>query len=168
MPEKSQSLIDAANALTQAANTLTSRIGQSGVAENPTRGFAEEWIQNAVQWLRLGVETTGAVVIGIGIMVALWAFLRAMALRKPANFNAIRLGFARYLALALEFQLGADILSTAITPTWDAIARLAAIAIIRTALNFFLMREISEESQRADEEKTVSADADGLSERVAA
>lgn len=115
-----------------------------------TRLAAEAWIQNTVQWLRLAVETTGALVIGIGILVALWAFFRAMAARKPANFNAIRLGFARYLALALEFQLGADILSTAITPSWDAIARLAAIAIIRTALNFFLMREISEETKRAD------------------
>ena len=117
-----------------------------------TRLATETWIQNVVQWLRLGVETTGAIVIGVGILVALWAFMRALAAREPANFNAIRLGFARYLALALEFQLGADILSTAITPTWDAIARLAAIAIIRTALNFFLMREINEETKRAENE----------------
>ena len=122
-----------------------------------TRLATEEWIQNIVQWLRLGVETTGAIVIGIGILVALWAFLRAMAAREPANFNAIRLGFARYLALALEFQLGADILSTAITPTWDAIARLAAIAVIRTALNFFLMREINEETKRAETETIADA-----------
>ena len=122
-----------------------------------TRLAAEAWIQNNVQWLRLGVETMGAVVIGVGILVALWAFTRALAARQPANFNAIRLGFARYLALALEFQLGADILSTAITPTWDAIARLAAIAVIRTALNFFLMREISEETKRADDEEQIDA-----------
>ncbi len=154
MPEKSNSLAEAANALTQAANNLASRVGQNGVAENPMRGNAEEWVQNVVQWLRLGVETTGALVIGIGILVALWAFLRALATREPANFNAIRLGFARYLALALEFQLSADVLSTAITPTWDAIARLAAIAIIRTALNFFLIREINEETKRAENEKS--------------
>lgn len=167
MPENSNSLVEAANALTRAANNLASRVSQSGVADNPTRGLAEEWIQNVVQWLRLGVETTGAIVIGIGILVALWAFLRAMAARKPANFNAIRLGFARYLALALEFQLGADILSTAITPSWDAIARLAAIAIIRTALNFFLMREINEETKRAESENTADArEHDNPSEHV--
>ena len=124
-----------------------------------TRLTTETWIQNNVQWLRLGVETIGAIIIGIGILVALWAFARALAARESANFNAIRLGFARYLALALEFQLGADILSTAITPTWDAIARLAAIAIIRTALNFFLMREISEETKRAGDETRVSNEA---------
>ena len=123
-----------------------------------TRLLTEAWIQNVVQWLRLGVETMGAVVIGIGIIMALWAFVRAIGAREAANFNAIRLKFARYLALALEFQLGADILSTAITPTWDAIARLAAIAIIRTALNFFLMREINEETQRAESGLDVTLD----------
>ncbi len=168
MPENSNSLVEAVNALTRAANDLASRVSQSSVAENSTRGIAEEWIQNAVQWLRLGVETTGAIVIGIGILVALWAFLRAMAARESANFNAIRLGFARYLALALEFQLGADILSTAITPSWDAIARLAAIAIIRTALNYFLMREISEETKRAENGSEADArEHDNPSEHIA-
>jgi hypothetical protein len=47
------------------------------------------------------------------------------------------------LALALEFLLGADILRTAVEPSWDEIGRLAAIAAIRTALNFFLQREIA-------------------------
>ena len=131
-----------------------------------TRLATEEWIQNIVQWLRLGVETTGAIVIAIGILVALWAFARALAAREPANFNAIRLGFARYLALALEFQLGADILSTAITPTWDAIARLAAIAVIRTALNFFLMREISEETKRAGDDEKAGREAHYSDEQV--
>ena len=96
---------------------------------------------------------------------AFWWRCGRFCARSPdanrANFNAIRLGFARYLALALEFQLGADILSTAITPTWDAIARLAAIAIIRTALNFFLMREISEETKRAGDEEQVGNEAMG-------
>ncbi len=149
------------------ANAFSDK-GAETFAGNPLGQVTELWIQNAVQWLRLGVETTGAVVIGIGILMALWAFLGALAARKPANFNAIRLGFARYLALALEFQLGADVLSTAIAPTWSAIGRLAAIAVIRTALNYFLMREIKEESQRAESEQTVDArEHDNPSEHIA-
>lgn len=38
--------------------------------------------------------------------------------------------------------LAADILLTAVAPTWDEIAKLAAIATIRTALNYFLQKEI--------------------------
>jgi hypothetical protein len=52
---------------------------------------------------------------------------------------------------ALELQLGADILSTAIAPSWDQIGKLGAVAIIRTALNFFLMREMHEEGRAPPE-----------------
>lgn len=153
---------------TQIAVNAFSDKGAETFAGNPLGQATELWIQNAVQWLRLGVETIGAIVIGVGIAMALWAFLRALAARKPANFNAIRLGFARYLALALEFQLGADVLSTAIAPTWSAVGRLAAIAIIRTALNYFLMREIEEESKRAETGNSVDGrEHDNPSEHIA-
>jgi uncharacterized membrane protein len=65
----------------------------------------------------------------------------------------VRLIFASYLALALEFQLGADILSTAIAPGWDRIGKLGAIAVIRTALNHFLTREIREMKEVKEKEK---------------
>jgi hypothetical protein len=53
------------------------------------------------------------------------------------------------LALSLEFLLGADILRTAIEPSCDGIARLAATAAIRTALNYFLQREIARDVRMA-------------------
>lgn len=80
-------------------------------------------------------------------------FLRPDA---PAQLKvAVRLQFARWLAMALEFELAADILSTAVTPTWTDIGKLAAVAALRTALNYFLEREIDQESkpdQRAAEQ----------------
>lgn len=115
-------------------------------------GSTERTIQEAVHWLRLGVETLGALVIAVGIVVALALLARSLWSREGVNFNRIRLVFARYLALALEFQLGSDILSTAVAPTWTQIGQLGAIAVIRTALNFFLTREIKEESARAESE----------------
>ena len=88
-------------------------------------------------------------------------FLRAIAillhLRRVSGFNSVRLELATYLALALELQLAADILSTAIAPTWDKIGKLGAIAIIRTALNFFLMREIEVEKKASGEHPLKSA-----------
>ena len=122
---------------------------------DPLRAATELWIHGAVQWLRLGVETIGAVIVGIGMVVAAYMFARAFVARKPANFNAIRLTFARYLALALEFQLGADILSTAVAPTPREITMLGAIAVIRTGLNYFLSREMKEESADERQEKKI-------------
>lgn len=76
--------------------------------------------------------------------------------REPPSFTAVRLSLARYLALALEFQLGADILSTAIAPSWEQIGQLGAIAIIRTLLNFFLSREMNEQQNSVAEEAVVA------------
>ena len=115
------------------------------IIQAPREGAVESTIINAVQWLRLMVETTGALIIGLGVVAAGYQFIRAIVPPQLESFNGIRLTLARFLALALEFQLGADILSTAIAPSWDQIGKLGAIAIIRTALNYFLMREMRDE-----------------------
>ncbi len=65
--------------------------------------------------------------------------------REERDFIALRLTLARYLIVALEFQLAADIISTAIAPDRDQIGKLATIATIRTVLNYFLEREIDAE-----------------------
>jgi uncharacterized membrane protein len=98
-------------------------------------------------------HVAGALIIALGVVIALLAFLRSFSRRNDPSYatdgyNGVRLTLARYLALALEFQLGADILSTAIAPSWDQIGKLGAIAVIRTALNFFLGREMRDEAQR--------------------
>ena len=115
----------------------------------PGEGAVETTIINLVQWLKLAIETSGAAVIGIGVIIALYDFARALVPPQLESYNKIRLTLARYLALALELQLGADILSTAIAPTWDQIGKLGAIAVIRTALNFFLTREMRDERENS-------------------
>ena len=110
---------------------------------------AELHVNAVVQWLRLFVEATGAAVIALGVAIGIVQFVRASFHRTPEGYNGIRLTVARYLAVALEFQLAADLLSTAIAPTWTAIGKLAAIAAVRTALNYFLGREIREEREEA-------------------
>jgi uncharacterized membrane protein len=104
-----------------------------------------------VQWLRLALETVGALVVAAGAVRGVVALLAARAEPPERRFVPVRLTLARYLSLALEFQLAADILSTAISPSWDEIGKLAAIAVIRTGLNFFLGREVAEESRAAAE-----------------
>ncbi|HEX9803218.1 MAG TPA: DUF1622 domain-containing protein [Gammaproteobacteria bacterium] len=109
---------------------------------------AEGSVVAIVEWLVLGVETMGAAIIATGVVVAAIGLLRVALGHPGTNFFTVRLGLARYLALALEFQLGADILSTAISPSWDQIGKLGAIAVIRTALNYFLMLEMEMEGPR--------------------
>lgn len=103
------------------------------------RNLGEAWLEEAVLWLRLGVEATGAAVIAIGIVVAVAGFVMH---RGDARNIRLRITLARYLSLALEFQLAADVLSTSVAPGWEEIGKLAATATIRTALNYFLEREM--------------------------
>lgn len=117
----------------------------------------EDHVVAAVLWLKLAVEVVGALIIALGILTAGRLLVQALLARRTADFTSIRLVLARYLALALEFQLGADILSTAIAPSWEQIGKLGAIAVIRTALNFFLSKEMQEEKQDDGAEKAVVA-----------
>jgi uncharacterized membrane protein len=121
------------------ADTVTHTLFQRG----------EEVVIQAVEWLQLAVETMGALIIAIGVVVALFSFTRILLGRGKRDFFTVRLTLARYLALALEFQLGADILATAISPGWEQIGQLGAIAVIRTALNYFLMREMMMEQSHS-------------------
>ena len=127
------------------------------ITEMPATLFShtEDGVVAGVQWLKLGVEVVGALIISLGILVAGALLVRALLARRTADFTAIRLTLARYLALALEFQLGADILSTAIAPSWEQIGKLGAIAVIRTALNFFLSKEMAQERQEGSAEAAV-------------
>lgn len=121
-------------------------------------GTIEGRVQEGVEWLRLLVETVGAVVIAAGVVVAIVGLVRHALSGRGTLFTPIRLSFARFLTLALELQLAADILSTSIAPSWDRIGKLAAIAVIRTALNYFLSREMKDE--RASEQPPSRAGAD--------
>jgi uncharacterized membrane protein len=54
----------------------------------------------------------------------------------------IRVNFGSSVAVSLELLLGADVLATAVAPSWNDIGKLAAIAVLRTALNYFLEKEL--------------------------
>ncbi|MEI6224160.1 MAG: DUF1622 domain-containing protein [Deltaproteobacteria bacterium] len=107
---------------------------------------SQHLLLHVVQWLRLSLEAIGALVIAAGAVRGILAFVASRSAPADERFVPIRLTLARYLSLALEFQLAADVLSTAIAPSWDEIGKLAAIAVIRTGLNYFLGLEVKAES----------------------
>jgi uncharacterized membrane protein len=116
-------------------------------------GFGEHNLEDVVNVLVQVVEAAGAVIIFVGAVIAFARFLLIAFRREGMGpFAQLRLDLGRFLVLGLEFQLAADILRTAVAPNFTELAQLAAIAAIRTALNFFLGLEIKEETElvRAD------------------
>jgi len=114
----------------------------------------EELLQRVVGVLVTVVEACGAAVIIVG---AVWAFARfvwvGLRHRDTEAFVPVRLTLGRFLALGLEFQLAGDVLRTAVAPSFRELGQLAAVAAIRTALNYFLAREIAEERRQVAEDR---------------
>ncbi len=108
-------------------------------------GDVESYIAIGVYWLKLTAELISIMIIASGILVSTFKLLRQLRMPDIRIYNDVRLGFSRYLVLALEFQLAADLVGTSLTPTWDQLGRLAVIATIRTFLNFFLQYELKQE-----------------------
>ncbi len=113
----------------------------------------EEYLITAVDYLRLVVEAIGAAIVGFGaVATAVRYVLTLVGLREDGN-TEIRLYLGRFLALGLEFQIGADILSTAVAPTFDDVLLLGAIVVIRTVLNYFLSKELERERREVKPER---------------
>lgn len=83
---------------------------------SPQQAGVEELVQNLALWLKLAVEACGALAIAAGVLLVAGRWLRQALAGQHSDYNRLRLTFARFLALALELQLAADILSTAVAP----------------------------------------------------
>ncbi len=104
----------------------------------------EENFQTFASYVALGVEAAAVATVAIGAIEAVFHMLGHVISSREATWTrrAIWVRFAAWILLALEFALGADIIRTAVAPSWDDIGKLAAIAAIRTALSLFLERDM--------------------------
>jgi uncharacterized membrane protein len=112
----------------------------------------EEALHLAAHYIALLLEALALLVIAMGAVEATIGIVRAMVQHTSnAAKRSVWLEFARWLVAGLTFQLAADIVHTTVTPSWDEIGRVAAIAVIRTFLTFFLDRDIELEYRRTGE-----------------
>jgi uncharacterized membrane protein len=110
----------------------------------------EHYLVAFISVLKLMLEAIAAICVLIGLIRTL-QLTTALRRRNILPYLKLRLRFGGWLAIALEFQLGADILNTTVAPTLEVLAKLGAIALIRTFLNYFLGKEL--EAAYALEEK---------------
>jgi uncharacterized membrane protein len=107
--------------------------------------WVEHLLQEFALLLKVILEFVAIAIIAIALIKSLQKLFHMRKQRQSQIVQqSIRLDIGLSLALSLEFLLAADIVGTAVSPRWDAIAKLAAITGIRTFLNFFLHREVQE------------------------
>jgi uncharacterized membrane protein len=110
----------------------------------------EDLLAVATRYASLAIDSMALVLIVIGTIEAFIGGIRTWL--DPAATNhehrEVWLRYSHWLVAALTFQLASDIIETAVAPTWDDIGKLAVIAIIRTFLNYFLGRDVTDVRER--------------------
>ena len=112
-----------------------------------------EWLIPATETIVLVIDWMALVIIAVGTVQAFVSALRIMVGGRAAEIDRreVWLRYGRTLVAGLTFQLAADIAESSITTDWNAVGRLAAIAVIRTFLNYFLERDLADIRERRDE-----------------
>jgi len=128
----------------------------------------EEFFKEFAGFVALGVELLAVVVIAIGAIEAIVGVVKQKSnpLRPFAWKKEIFIRFGSWLLLGLEFALAADIVRSAIAPTWTQIGQLAAIAGIRTFLNYFLERDVEKFTEQKNEVEAIRTPSDTAEARV--
>jgi len=116
----------------------------------------EHWLIAVSEPTILAIDFIALAVIVVGTLIALKDGIVLLIAQHEIERHARRrlwMHYSHWLVAGLTFQLAADIIESSITPDWDGIGRLAAVAVIRTFLNYFLERDVSEirELERARE-----------------
>ena len=107
--------------------------------------LAEDLLLEVAVLLKIVVEAIALLILALAVVKAVRGLVfRNRRMDREQKLAQVRLDLGIALALSLEFLLAADIAATAVSPTWTAVGKLAAISAIRTFLNFFLEREVKD------------------------
>ena len=116
----------------------------------------ENVLEPYIQLLTFGIDIAAGIVIGISAIIALISFLKILtrpSIEQIHEKEKIRLRLARGMLLALDFEVGSDILKIILVPGFNEIAILAIIVGIRIGLSWSLSREIDRHYKNEDNVK---------------
>jgi uncharacterized membrane protein len=110
--------------------------------------LAEDLLLEAAILLKVIIESIALLILALAVIKAIRKLVfQNLKIDREQKLSQVRLDLGIALTLSLEFLLAADIAATAVSPSWNAVGKLAAISAIRTFLNFFLERELKQLAQ---------------------
>ncbi len=96
----------------------------------------------------------------VGITIVMWGAIEGLvkllgrfrsvldSAIQPIPISRIRLAIGEKIALGLDFFLAGDIIQTIIIPSWESLAMLGGIVVIRTVIAFFLNKDLRELNEK--------------------
>ena len=108
-----------------------------------------EWLIAVTEFSVVVIDAMALLIVVVGTVAAFVSAVRAFFAPLPGRERrTVWLSYARWLVAGLTFQLAADIIESSITQSWEAVGRLAAVAVIRTFLDYFLERDMNDIRER--------------------
>lgn len=108
-----------------------------------------ELLVESVNFIAPWTEAVGIAVVSWGAVEGVIRLLGRLRLvfTPDAEFPSlgqIRIAIGEKIALGLDFFLAGDIIQTIVIPSWETLAMLGGIVVIRTVIAFFLGRDLHE------------------------
>ncbi|MEO0721986.1 MAG: DUF1622 domain-containing protein [Pseudomonadota bacterium] len=121
--------------------------GGTSIEELPF-GLGEP-VAHALEGIAIAIDLIGVSIILLGFAVALirllGTFRHGIGLRHELmGLNHARTTLASYILTGLEFMIASDIIHTVITRQFSDLIFVGLLVLIRTAISFFLGKEVAE------------------------
>lgn len=99
----------------------------------------------ALTWVEAGIDLFAIAVMLIGVVRFMAEFLRSETAGRArlAGIDGARIGLGRYILAGLELFIVSDIIETALSLQLSDLVFLGLLVAIRSAISYFLEREIS-------------------------
>ncbi|MEW6603500.1 MAG: DUF1622 domain-containing protein [Thermoproteota archaeon] len=127
-------------------------MSEEGSIEISDGSSLEHVLSLVIEYVSFGIDVASGFIIGTSVVIALIGYVKTLSTAQEEEGQgpkreSIRFRLAGGLLLALDFQVGSDILKTILVPTTNELIILAVIVALRIVLGWSLSREISGHSE---------------------
>lgn len=123
--------------------------------EEPHNHFG--FLKIVFEWIEMIADIAGIAILAIGFIKGTLMFLhleydRLRGRKDYEELFALRNILGTYIIISLDFLIVSDIIHSVVSPQMDELINLGIIVVLRTAIGFFLGKELNELRKELKEE----------------
>ena len=110
----------------------------------------EQFLVVIVNYITFGIDIAAGIIIGVSVVIAFIGYMKTLhrhQKKEVSNGDVVRFRLAGGLLLALDLEVGSDILKTLVVPTPNELLILSVIVALRIILGWSLSKEITGHSE---------------------
>jgi uncharacterized membrane protein len=107
------------------------------------------WVLHFFEWLQAAADLIGMATVAVGFFGAVYMLLtgvirrlRGDKCRAGGEIKAARMFLGKFILLGLELMIVSDVVHSFLKPDLDSLYALGLTVVIRTAISFFLGKEL--------------------------